>query len=369
MASQAMLVFLSPTVAPIAAEFGASVGLTAQARSVTAAVAIVASVPIAARIDSFGVPRILGTGAALAVIASAAIAVAPTLGLFIAAHVIAGAGFACLLSAGFAGVAAFAPDRRTWAMGYVAGANALAWILVAPAVGLIADAYSWRVAQAVPGAIAIAALVGAPAASPAAAAPGVIRAHTVLANRSARRWVESELIAYASWTALLTFVGAFFIERLGAGQGATGFLLAAGAAAYFLAATRSGWLAQRAARRALIAGSALAMAVLAVVLLAVSGSIAGGAIVFVLIGLAAGVRTPSSSGLGLDQLPEHPGTMMSVRTGATQFGYLAGAVLGGILIAGTGYAGLGLALAAGMGMSAVLIMRVDDPRESLSGEP
>jgi predicted MFS family arabinose efflux permease len=76
--------------------------------------------------------------------------------------------------------------------------------------------------------------------------------------------------------------------------------------------------------------------------------------------VAAGVRTPASSGLGLAQLPEHPGTMMAARTGATQVGYLVGAAFGGVVIAGAGYAALSLVLAAGMALSALLVLRVRD---------
>ena len=40
-----------------------------------------------------------------------------------------GAGVACLLSAGFAGVAAyFGDEHAAWAVGWVVGAQSLAWI-------------------------------------------------------------------------------------------------------------------------------------------------------------------------------------------------------------------------------------------------
>jgi predicted MFS family arabinose efflux permease len=89
--------------------------------------------------------------------------------------------------------------------------------------------------------------------------------------------------------------------------------------------------------------------------------------VFCLIGLAAGIRTPASSGLGLEQLPDHPGAMMAARTAATQLGYLLGAAVGGAVIAGAGYGTLGFALAVGMALSAVLVLRVDDPLERRAG--
>ena len=84
---------------------------------------------------------------------------------------------------------------------------------------------------------------------------------------------------------------------------------------------------------------------------------------FCLIGLAAGVRTPVSSALGLAQLPEHPGAMMAARTAATQLGYLLGAAAGGVVISVAGFGTLGLVLAASMAASALLMLRVDDPRE------
>ena len=66
------------------------------------------------------------------------------------------------------------------------------------------------------------------------------------------------------------------------------------------------------------------------------------AALFCLAGAAAGLRTPSSAALGLDQLEGRSTVMMTARTGATQAGYLAGvqvmvtvvefAVLGDLLL-------------------------------------
>ena len=80
------------------------------------------------------------------------------------------------------------------------------------------------------------------------------------------------MIAYGAWTAALTFVGAFFIERLGVPQAAAGWMLAAGAAAHLVASTRSGTLVGLVSRRRLAAGSALIMAILLFVLLGLTAS-------------------------------------------------------------------------------------------------
>ena len=360
MASQALLVVLSPTIVAIGEDLGASVSAVGQARSIMAAVAIVSSVVITARIGDIGVRRLLAVGAGLAVLGVALVASAPNLWLFLAAHVVVGIAFACLLSGGFAGVAAFRPDDRAWAVGWVVAANSLAWIVVNPVAGALTVRLSWRVAELVPAAIALIALltVRNVAAAPTTAAPARLRG--VLANSSARRWIGSELIAYAAWTGLLTFVGAFFIDTFDVSAGTAGWLLAAGAAAHFTAATRTGRLAARFPRKRLVVACAVAMVALLPVLLANARSLAAAALAFCLLGAAAGVRTPASSSLGLVQLPDHPETMMAARTGATQLGYLVGAALGGVVIAAAGYEALGVVLAAGMAVSAVLVLRVRD---------
>jgi predicted MFS family arabinose efflux permease len=366
MASQALLVVLAPTIVAIGADLGASVGAVGQARSITAGIAIAASVAIASRIDTVANSRLLVLGAALAIIGCATVAAAPTLAAFLLAHLLVGIALACLLSAGFAGVAGFAQDRRAWAIGYVAGANALAWILVTPVVGLVSDRVSWRAAQAVPAAIALAAMVAASAAASAPSRPAAPRLRSVFSRRSARRWIGAELMAYGAWTALLTFVGAFFIERLAVRETLVGWLLAAGAAAHFAASTRLSRMTDAMPRRQLVAALALLMSILFIVQLNVTGSAAFATGIFCLLGLAAGLRTPASSGLALEQLPDHPGAMMAARSAATQLGYLLGAVIGGAVIAGAGYGMLGIVLAAGMAASAALILRVDDPLEGAS---
>jgi predicted MFS family arabinose efflux permease len=370
MASQALLVALSPMVVAVGKDLGASVGTVGQARSVAAGVAIIASLASIRRVDALGVRRLVRAGSALAVVAGAAIALAPTLAVFLAAHVLVGLAFACLLSAGFAGVAAFGPDRRPWAIGYVAGANALAWIAVNPIVGAITEWLSWRAAEVVPVAVAVAAMVAIPDAdaAPSRSSPAP-RLAALLRVPSARRWLGAEVVAFAAWTSLLTFVGAFFIERLGVPVAAAGWMLAAGAGAHFVAATRSGALMRLVARRRVVAASALTMAILLLVLLTLTSSVLPAAATFCLLGLAAGIRSPAASALGLEQLPRHPGAMMAARTAATQLGYLMGAATGGAVISCGGYGTLGVVLAIGMAGSAALILRVDDASSAPRPDP
>lgn len=360
LASQALLVVLSPTIAVIATEFRASTPVVGQARSVTAAAAILTSVAIASRVEVIGVRRLLLAGGALGAVACAAVAAAWSVPALMAAHGLVGISFACLLSAGFSGVAAFPAGRRAWAVGYVAGANALAWIIVNPSAGFVTQWLSWRAAEAVPAALCVLAVAWSlPGNVVVEATPtGAARTRLILQEPSARAWIASELVAYGAWTAFLTFSGAFFTDTFGLKGAQLGWLLAVGPAAYFASSTRIGMLLSWISRRTLIAVAAMAMGALLLLMLDFPGSLLLAGVVYCLVGAAAGVRTPVSSGLGMDQLPGHPGVMMSARTATTQLGYMIGAVAGGGALAVGGYAALGVAMAAGMLVSVALLAGV-----------
>jgi hypothetical protein len=106
----------------------------------------------------------------------------------------------------------FPHERRARAPGLVAGANAGAWIVVSPLAGALTAELGWRVAEAVPAAIALA--------------------------------------------ALLTFNGAFFIEVLGLHETGAGMLLAVRPAAYLVASTGGVALVHLASQRVVVAASA-----------------------------------------------------------------------------------------------------------------
>lgn len=360
-ASHAVLVVLGPTVVAIADEFETSVGLAAQSRSVTAGIAIVASATITRRIDTMGVRRLLTFGAGLAIVACAAVALSPTLWLFLASHLIMGLAFACLVSAGFAGVACFRPIRRAWVMGYVTAAGAFAWIVVNPIVGIVTDAVSWRLAFLVPAAIGLVTLLLARGSPPSPEGATRVRLREVVARSSARRWMSAELVYHVAWGAFLTFAGAFFIEALGATASTVGWVLALGPAAYIVSATQTKGFARPSPKSGVIAVTAFTMVVLFILLFAATGSVTVAAGLNALLGLAAGFRTVLSSTLGMAQLPTHPGAMMSVRTGVTQVGYLLGGVIGGVVISGQGYSSFGLVLASILGLYGLLYLRFSQP--------
>ena len=265
-ATQSSIVVLTPIVVAVSRDLDVSVSAVGQARTVLAAVACLAAFRAGALIDRLGVRPLIVWGSLLAFAGAIATALAPSLPFFYAGHAVVGLGVAALLSAGFAGVGAFFPERdAAWAMGYVVGSQSLAWIVGNPIIGLLTDAGSWRLAYAVPATISLLALAAglrvpgaarAPVQVPGGGIGGVAR------DPSARRWAIAELVAYSAWTAELTYAGAFYIESYGMSETAVGFLLAVGSLAFLAATLSANRIARRFDRRRLIAASALAMGVL-----------------------------------------------------------------------------------------------------------
>jgi predicted MFS family arabinose efflux permease len=365
MASQGLLVVLAPTIVDVGRSFDASVGAVGQARSIAAAAAIGCSLLVPTILSRVGIRGLLAVGVALAVISSAIAAAAPTLTVYLASHLLIGAGLGALLSAGFAGVAACPPGERGWAMGYVASANALAWVVANPVIGVLTDTVSWRLAQLVPAVIALGALAAAPRVRPIDTSPmpqGALR--TLAGEPGARRWAAGEMLAYCAWAgALLTYIGAYFIQRYDISESLTGLLLAAGAASYIVASVRSGRLTRRFPREPLMRAAALAMSALLVIQFAFESVLVLPFALFCMIALLAGVRTPASAGLGMAQLPTQPGVMMAARTAMTQLGYLIGAALAGVVLSIADYEVLGIALAVVMVASTWAMSGVPDPEQ------
>jgi predicted MFS family arabinose efflux permease len=378
-ATQASIVVLAPLLVEIASSLDASVSAVGLARSVLAGTAFAGSLAFGPMIDRIGVRPLIVRGAALGLAGAAATALAPTLAVFYAAHVVTGLGVGCLLSAGFAGVASYFSGREmAWAMGYVVGAQSLAWIVGNPIVGTLAHVGSWRLSYLVPASICAAALVaglllrstGLPMRIAAAQADGDappgpepigegLRA--VFADPSARRWTISELVAYSAWSAELTYAAVFYIRNYDTGVGTIGFLLAGGSLIFLLTSLSTARITTRFTRKPLLVACALGMGAMLVPMLNWAPSVLGTFLMFCAMAVFAGIRLAGSSALGLEQLPDRPGAMMGARTSAAQLGYMVGAAGGGLVLALWGFGTLGFVLFAGMALSALLLADVHDP--------
>jgi predicted MFS family arabinose efflux permease len=371
-ATQASIVVLAPIIVAVGHDLHQSVSAIGQARTILSGVAAVASLRVGRSIDRLGVRPAIIRGSLLALVGLGATAAAPSLAVFYAGHAIVGLGVAFLLSAGFAGAGAWFDERdAAWALGFVVGAQSISWILGNPLVGLLTDAVSWRLAYAVPGAFVAGALVAgllAPRDRGRAARRGADEPSgvgQVVADPSARRWALAELVAYSTWTAELTYIGAFYVKTYGVRESLVGVLLAVGSLAFLISTLSTDSLARRLGRRRpMIVVAALGMGSLAALIMNVTPSVEFTLALFFVMALCAGVRTTGSSALGLSQLPAQPGSMMAARTASAQFGYMIGALLGGVVLAVADFGTLGFFLLGGIGLSGLLILRVHEPAVS-----
>ena len=374
-ATQASIVVLAPLVVEIGRDLGASVSAVGVARSVLSGTAVVVSLAIGPLIDRIGVRPLIVRGALIVLAGAAATAAAPSLGWFYAAHAVTGAGVACLLSAGFAGVASSFEDRDApWAMGYVVGAQSLSWIVGNPIIGLLAESGSWRLSYVVPAAIALGALaagLAAPQARGTVAARGETASvrqglAAVFRDPSARRWTIAELVAYSAWTAELTYAGAFYIERYGVGEATVGVLLAVGSVVFLASSLNTARLVRRAARRPVLVACAFGMGVMLIPVLNYAPAVWVTLALFCVMAVLAGIRSTGSSAMGLELLPANPGSLMGARTASAQLGYMVGAAGGGAVLAIADFGELGFVLFAGMAFSAYLLSRVGDPERHMT---
>lgn len=366
MASQSLLMVLAPSISAVAEDLRVGVPAVGQARTVTAAVALAGALVLLVRVSSYGVRRVGVAGSVLAVVGGAVVAAAPSYPAYLLAHVLVGLAVAALVTVSFAGIATFQGPDRAWAAGWVTAVTGSSWVFGNPVAGALTEHVSWRATHAVPAVVAVAVLVLA------RHLPGpvaVVRRDAVrglLGRRDARAWTLAETLGNVGWMSVLTYVGGFFVTRLGATATSAGWLLALGAA-FFVATSILGG-------RPLVADHVRAAAVASTVLLAVATLLlfavgllesSGPALVLgaasnCLAGAAGGLRIPSSSVLGMAQHPERPDVMMTARTAAMQVGYLVGAALSGWTVAVAGWAWLGPVLAVVLVASAVLMARLPD---------
>lgn len=345
-AAQAALIALSPVLAEVAADFEVSTATAGQLRSVSGVAAGVTALAMGAVAGRLGLRDLLLVGLRVLALGSLASAAAPSFAALVVAQVAVGAGLAAVLSGGLAAAAAWtSEDRQAGVLSWALIGQPGAWIVGLPMIGLVGDA-SWRLGWlAVPFATCVLALLAVGARSPDAATEPA-RGTWRLLRRSPEVawWGLGELLAFSAWAGTLVFAGALFVESYEVSPGSAGLLLGAAAVAYL----PGNFLARRlvaTSARALLAWLPLVSAVAVLVLGAYRPAAWTSAVVLGLLAFLGGARTIAGSALGLEVCSMRRVFAMRIRTAATQFGYLAGAALGGIALAAWGYAGLGATFA------------------------
>lgn len=356
--AQACLVVLSPILSEVAVDLGATVAAVGQLRSISgavaAAVALVVAAPASARWrrapwrrrDRGGPARLrelLTVGLALLAAGSILSAVARSFALLAAAQAVLGVGIALTLTGGLTATARwFPPRQQARALSWTLLGQPAAWVVGLPIVGVLGE-LSWRLAWLVPLAAAGTALLALLRHAPDAPGPDG-GTGPVPRQPGGLRWAFAELLAYGGWTAVLVYAGVLFTDGYEAPTAVTGLLLGLGALAYVPGNILARRWAQIAARTMAIA-LALAMAAGGLILCVARLSPGFSLAAFAIFAFLGGARSMVGSALGLNLGAADPLAAMSVRTASVQFGYLAGAGLGGVALAMAGWNGVGMVLA------------------------
>jgi predicted MFS family arabinose efflux permease len=346
-AAQAAVIALAPVLPAVASDFGVSTATAGQLRSISGLAAGITALAMGALTRRLGLRDVLLVGLFALLAGSLLSSIAPGFATLLFAQVVIGIGLATVLAAGLAAAAEWSEFAdRAHVLSWTLIGQPVAWIIGMPLVGLVGDV-SWRMAWiAVPFLGALVALVAVsrrPSEAP--NDPAVNSWRLLRHDLNVAGWALGELLGFSAWAGTLVFAGALFVEAYSATPGETGLLLGLGAVAYLPGNMLARRYVDTQSRRMLVA-----LPVAAALLVAGFGCYRHGLLLsmalFALLAAVAAGRTIAGSALGLEVCERRRVFAMRLRAAATQFGYLLGAVLGGLALGLGGYSALGLTLAA-----------------------
>ena len=343
-AAQSGLIVLTPILSKVADDLDVSTAAAGQLRTVSGLAAGLAAVLLGTIGRDVSLRRLLAAGAGGLALASLASAAAPSFTVLALAQVLLGVSVAALLVGGTVGAAEWVPrEHRTRVLSWALVGPPAAWIVGMPLIGAIGE-IDWRWTWiALP---LVAALVAGVAVARRPESPRTTQSDSLISalrDPPTARWVLGELLASSAWIGTLVFSGALFTESYGATTIVTGFVLAAGAAAY---------VAGNVSFRRVVACRAHILLVRLSVVLAVGVALFGivrpglpvSAALFAATSFVAGGRVLIGSAVGLEAAPERRLGVMGARAAAQQLGYFLGAAAAGGALSAGGYPGLGVAL-------------------------
>lgn len=355
--TQAVILVLTPILPQIAEDFGVSVAAAAQLRSVAGLTAGIIALALATIGGRFRLSRLLGWGLGLIALGSLGSALAPNFAAMVVTHVVIGVGLAGLLSGALAASEVWAESGQSARVLSLALIGPpVAWVIGQPIVGAVAS-IDWRLAWiAIPLLSSLAGLVALTWRDPAISDEGRdCDPHGLWKVGGVKSWAIAELLAFAAWGGALVYSGAVFIDGYGLDVAWTGLILGGGAVLYIpgnLLATK--WVRFGNVRVMVVA--ALLTAVTVAVFAAAQVPVAVSVVAFGLAVFFAAGRTFSGAAQGLKIAHGRRLAAMSVRAAADQFGYLAGAGLGGLLLTAWGLPGVAYGFALLLVSSALVML-------------
>ena len=361
-ATQSASFMLVPLLVAIATEFETSVAVTGQLSTVTFAAWAVSVVLVSPLSDSLGRRPVALTGLTLLSISVLASAFAPNLGTLMALRVLTGLCAGMIPPNSMAAVAdAVSSARRAQVVGGLMAFATLSSVIGVPLVALLAESGSWRLPFVAVGSLLAACAVLNWLWFPKSDGAGLrsfsffSRYKTLLAMPVFRSILAVNFAQRIAYFALFSYLAAYLIDAYDMSVGAVALPLGFVGMGTVIGSYVGGPVANRKNRMPLIAVSALAGGAGALVLFSVdvplwtAVAIATGSISLLSIGWPV-VITLSTAVSGQSRA-----TGIGLLGVSNQMGGVGGAAVGGVLLAASGFPGVGYLCLGAVAVCAVVI--------------
>ena len=361
--TQSSSLMLAPLLVDIAAEFDVSVAVAGQVGTATFAAWAISVVSVGPLSDSLGRRPVALAGLSLLAVGVLASAFAPNLETLMVTRVVTGLGGGMIPPNGMAAVVDVVPPARiARAIGTLVSFTTLSAVIGVPAVALMADLGSWRLPFLVIGFLLTACIVLNWFWFPKneAARPRTFmvfsRYRDLLALPVLRSILAANLAQRIAYMAIFSYLATYLIDDYGVSVGAVALPLALVGIGGVIGSYIGGTVAARPDRMSLVAASAI------------GGGVAAAALFSVDLPVWAVVAISTVS-IALLSLPwtvmiavctEISGNSRATGVGllgvSNQTGAVGGAALGGLLLAFSGFPGIGYLCLGAVVFSAVVIV-------------
>ncbi|PKB69260.1 MAG: hypothetical protein BZY77_05715 [SAR202 cluster bacterium Io17-Chloro-G5] len=361
--TQSSSLMLAPLLVDIAAEFDVSVAVAGQVGTATFAAWAISVVSVGPLSDSLGRRSVALVGLSLLAVGVLASAFAPNLETLMVTRVVTGLGGGMIPPNGMAAVVDVVPPARlARAIGTLISFTTLSAVIGVPAVALMADFGSWRLPFLVIGSLLTACIVlnwfwfPKNEAAKSRTFAFFSRYRDLLALPVLRSILAANLAQRIAYMAIFSYLATYLIDDYGVSVGAVALPLALVGIGGVIGSYIGGMVATHPDRMSLIAASAI------------GGGVAAAALFSVDLPVWAVVAISTVS-IALLSLPwtvmiavctEISGNSRATGVGlvgvSNQTGAVGGAALGGLLLAVSGFPGIGYLCLGAVVFSAVVIV-------------
>ena len=375
-ATQSSGFMLAPLLVAVATEFDTSVAVAGQLATVTFAAWALSVVSVGPLSDSIGRRPVALTGLSLLSIGVLASALAPNLGTLMALRAVTGLGAGMIPPNSMAAVAdSVPPARRAQTVGGLMAFATLSSVIGVPLVAVLAESGGWRLPFLATGSLLAACTVLNWFWFPKSEGTGLrsfsffSRYRTLLAIPIFRAALAVNFAQRMAFFGLFSYLAAYLIDVYGLSVGAVALPLAFVGIGTVIGSYIGGPVANRKDRMPLIAASSVAGGVAALLLFSIDMPL--WAVVAIATGSVAllSVGWPVVITLSTEISGQSRATGIGLLGVSNQSGGVGGAALGGVLLAASGFPGIGyLSLGAVVGSAVIIVLFMRETRSQTADQ-